>query len=178
MDVADSLQSSALNAIKPACGLDHAVRVVHRSQHFIPATLRAGEFDARTAASVRQGSMVSLAATGSLRASVVTWVDEQKAQAMESTRIGIGNLDVQRIEESHGPGFPPQMMFPELPQDALERHRNWMVPHYYNPQLNAFVSSIHTWLVRTPHHTVLIDSCVGNHKDRPDFPRFNQLDVP
>jgi glyoxylase-like metal-dependent hydrolase (beta-lactamase superfamily II) len=97
---------------------------------------------------------------------------------MDTTRIGIGNLEVLRIEESHGPGFSPQMMFPDLPQDALERHRSWMVPRYYNPQLNAFVSSIHTWLVRTPHHTVLIDTCVGNHKDRPEFPRFNQLDVP
>ena len=53
-----------------------------------------------------------------------------------------------------------------------------MVPRYYNPQLNAFVSSIHSWLIRTSHHTVLIDTCVGNHKDRPEFPRFNRLDVP
>jgi glyoxylase-like metal-dependent hydrolase (beta-lactamase superfamily II) len=97
---------------------------------------------------------------------------------MGVTRIGIGSLDVQRIEESHGPGFAPQMMFPDLPADALERHRHWMVPNYYNTEVNALVSSIHTWLVRTPHHVVLIDTCVGNHKDRPDFPRFNRLDVP
>jgi glyoxylase-like metal-dependent hydrolase (beta-lactamase superfamily II) len=97
---------------------------------------------------------------------------------MDTTRIGIGNLEVMRIEESHGPGFSPQMMFPDLPPEALERHRDWMVPRYYNPQLNAFVSSIHSWLIRTSHHTVLIDTCVGNHKDRPEFPRFNRLDVP
>ena len=97
---------------------------------------------------------------------------------MNPTRIAIGSLEIQRIEESHGPGFPPQMMFPDLPPDALEKHASWMVPNYYDPQANAFISSIHAWLVRTPHHTVLIDSCVGNHKPRPQFPRFNQLDLP
>lgn len=97
---------------------------------------------------------------------------------MEPTRIAIGSLEVQRIEESYGPGFPPEMMFPDLPKDALERHRNWMVPRYYDPAANAMVLSIHTWLVRTPHHTVLIDTCVGNHKERPDFPAFDRLDVP
>ena len=98
--------------------------------------------------------------------------------ALDTNLIRLGGLDIQRIEESHGPGFPPQMMFPDLPADALERHSGWMVPRYYDPQANAFVSSIHSWLVRTPHHIVLIDTCVGNHKDRPHFPRFNQLDVP
>jgi glyoxylase-like metal-dependent hydrolase (beta-lactamase superfamily II) len=97
---------------------------------------------------------------------------------MDATRIAIGSLEVQRIEESHGPGFPPEMMFPDLPKDALERHRDWMVPRYYDPAANALVLSVHTWLVRTPHHTVLIDTCVGNHKDRPEFPAFNRLDVP
>lgn len=90
----------------------------------------------------------------------------------------IGSLDVQRIEESHGPGFPPSVLLPDLPPDALDRHRDWMVPRYYNPELNTFISSIHSWLVRTPHHNVLIDTCVGNHKNRPEFPRFNQLNVP
>jgi hypothetical protein len=63
---------------------------------------------------------------------------------MDPARIAIGNLEVQRIEESHGPGFPPQMLLPDLPPDALERHRDWMVPRYYDPALNAFVSSIHS----------------------------------
>src|SRR5262249_14996882 len=31
---------------------------------------------------------------------------------------------------------------------------------------------------RTGRHTVLLDSCGGNHKERPGFPRFHQLQTP
>jgi glyoxylase-like metal-dependent hydrolase (beta-lactamase superfamily II) len=37
---------------------------------------------------------------------------------------------------------------------------------------------IHTWVLRTRHHTILIDSCAGNHKNRPSVPRFHQLNLP
>ena len=30
-------------------------------------------------------------------------------------------------------------------------------------------------MVRTPQHTILLDTCVGNHKDRPAHPFWNQL---
>ena len=97
---------------------------------------------------------------------------------MDPTRIGIGRLEVQRIEEFLGPAFPPAVFFPDLPADATERHKDWLVPRYYDPAQGLFVVSIHSWLIRTPHHTVLIDTCVGNHKERPDFPVFNQLNLP
>ncbi|MBT7759424.1 MAG: MBL fold metallo-hydrolase, partial [Rhodospirillaceae bacterium] len=29
-----------------------------------------------------------------------------------------------------------------------------------------------------PRHTILVDTCVGNHKDRPGRPMFDQLDLP
>ena len=33
-------------------------------------------------------------------------------------------------------------------------------------------------MVRTAHHTILIDSCGGNGKERPAFPRLHQRDFP
>ena len=32
-----------------------------------------------------------------------------------------------------------------------------------------------SYLVRTPHHTILVDSCVGNHKPRPTRPFWDML---
>ena len=29
------------------------------------------------------------------------------------------------------------------------------------------VLCIQSYLVKTPHHTILVDTCVGNHKERP-----------
>src|SRR6202000_829697 len=34
-----------------------------------------------------------------------------------------------------------------------------------------------SYLVQTPHHNILIDSCVGNHKPRPTRPFWNMLHI-
>lgn len=38
--------------------------------------------------------------------------------------------------------------------------------------------SIHTWVVQTPTHTVLVDTATGNDKQRPTAPLFHQLAEP
>jgi len=91
----------------------------------------------------------------------------------------IGDLRVTRVEEQLGfASFPPDRYLSGLTRDVLERHRAWLVPNHYSPEHDRFVSSIHSWLIRTPHHTILLDACAGNHKERPGFARFHQLDTP
>src|SRR5262245_12526418 len=60
----------------------------------------------------------------------------------------------------------------------LAQHLDWLVPHHYSPGHDRLITSIHSWLIRTDRHTILLDSCAGNHKDRPGFSRFHQLDTP
>ena len=38
--------------------------------------------------------------------------------------------------------------------------------------------SLHGWVVRTGRHTVLIEACGGNHKNRPEYPRVHELETP
>ena len=38
--------------------------------------------------------------------------------------------------------------------------------------------SFHSLVVRTPHGTLLVDTCVGNHKDRPVIPEWHQQNFP
>jgi glyoxylase-like metal-dependent hydrolase (beta-lactamase superfamily II) len=40
------------------------------------------------------------------------------------------------------------------------------------------ITSVHSWLIRTPHHTILLDACAGNHKPRQWWPRFHNLNTP
>jgi glyoxylase-like metal-dependent hydrolase (beta-lactamase superfamily II) len=94
-------------------------------------------------------------------------------------RWRIGDATVTRIEEQLGPGsFPPHQYFSGFEREVLERHLDWLVPHHYLPALDALVTSVHSWLIQTRHHTVLLDCCAGNHKDRPWWPRFHQLETP
>ena len=44
-------------------------------------------------------------------------------------------------------------------------HRGWLEPWSLCPTTGQFILSIHSWLVQTPHHNILIDTCVGCNKD-------------
>ena len=91
----------------------------------------------------------------------------------------IGAATVTRIEEQLGPGsFPPQQYFSGFEREVLQQNLHWLLPHHYLPERDALITSVHSWLIRTPQHTVLLDCCSGNHKDRHWWPRFHQLDTP
>ena len=85
----------------------------------------------------------------------------------------IGDVRVTRVEEQMGPGFPAKDFFPEFEAETFAAEQHWLAPNYYQPESGRVIASIHSWLVRTGKHTVLIDSCSGNHKSRPGMPRFD-----
>jgi len=87
----------------------------------------------------------------------------------------IGDVSVTRVEEMCGLGFSPAFLYPDWTPDVLERHRAWMVPNCFDEASGKLIASIHTWVVRTTRHTILIDTCIGNDKPRPGFPRFDML---
>jgi glyoxylase-like metal-dependent hydrolase (beta-lactamase superfamily II) len=91
----------------------------------------------------------------------------------------IGTVSVTRVEEQLGlAGYPPEQFFPGLDRDLIARHASWLVPDHYDRAQDRLVTSVHSWLVRTARHTILVDCCAGNHKDRPGFARFHRLDTP
>lgn len=93
----------------------------------------------------------------------------------QSVTVQLGQATVTRVTESYGPGFAPDFLYPDWTPAMLEEHRNWMVPNTFDEAQGKFIASVHTWVVRTPHHTILIDTCAGNDKERPTLPRFHRL---
>jgi glyoxylase-like metal-dependent hydrolase (beta-lactamase superfamily II) len=91
----------------------------------------------------------------------------------------LGDITVTRIEEGLGlSSCGPEEFFSTFDADVFRKHMSWLAPTHYDPQANRLVSSIHSWLIRTPHHTILLDTCSGNHKNRPWNARFHQLNTP
>ncbi len=90
----------------------------------------------------------------------------------------IGDVRVTRIEEQMGPGFPAKDFFPEFEAETFAAEQAWLAPNYYEAASGKLVTSIHSWLLRTGKHTILVDSCSGNHKPRPGMPRFDMQDRP
>jgi glyoxylase-like metal-dependent hydrolase (beta-lactamase superfamily II) len=90
----------------------------------------------------------------------------------------VGEIEVLRVEESLGSGFRPAALLPDWTPEAIAPHLSWLVPGHFDPERDRLIMSIHSWVLKTRHHTILIDTCVGNHKPRPGSPRFHMLDRP
>ena len=91
----------------------------------------------------------------------------------------IGSVTVTRVEEQLGVSHMPcEKFFRGFERDVLERHLHWLAPNHYSPQHDRVVTSVHSWLIRAGGLTILLDTCGGNHKDRPWTPRFHQLNIP
>lgn len=92
--------------------------------------------------------------------------------------LKLGPVEITRVEDYQGPGLKSTGMFPDFRPEMWQAQKDWLVPAFYDPQEDRIRTSIHSWLVRTPHHTILIDSCIGNHKERPVDPRFHMRNEP
>eukprot|EP01034_Spumella_vulgaris_P015035 gene15035-19210_t len=69
----------------------------------------------------------------------------------------IGDVRVTRIEEQMGPGFPAKDFFPEFDAEAFKGEQHWLAPSYFQPESGRLMTSIHSWLLRTGKHTILVD---------------------
>lgn len=92
--------------------------------------------------------------------------------------LGVGKHQLMRIEETFDTSFTPESFFIGFDRDVFESHMDWLAPTHYLTDTGALVLSMHSWLVRTEHHTVLIDSCIGNGKDRMPRAHWHQLNNP
>ena len=89
----------------------------------------------------------------------------------------IGQVTATRIEESLGPGAPPDVLFPEFDAEKFAAHKGWMEPHYWDSESGCLIISSASWYVETDDAKIIIDTCVGNCKDRPGYPPFGNLET-
>jgi glyoxylase-like metal-dependent hydrolase (beta-lactamase superfamily II) len=91
-----------------------------------------------------------------------------------SAPIKIGDTTIHRIVEQEGPFFDALTFFPTLTRELLEENLGWLQPQFIDADRKLMLC-IQSYLVRTPHHNILIDSCVGNQKPRPTRPFWNMM---
>jgi glyoxylase-like metal-dependent hydrolase (beta-lactamase superfamily II) len=78
--------------------------------------------------------------------------------------IRIGDVEVSSIVERDGPWRKPQDMFPTCDLALAHRHLSEMEPILYDALSGQLVITYQTFVVRTPHHLVLVDTCLGEDK--------------
>ena len=84
----------------------------------------------------------------------------------------LGDLSIARVVEMIMP-FDRQAFFPETSPADWAPHESWLKPQAMDPDTGALLFPIQSYVVRSAHHTILIDTCVGNHKERANRPLWH-----
>jgi glyoxylase-like metal-dependent hydrolase (beta-lactamase superfamily II) len=74
--------------------------------------------------------------------------------------------------------FELAWLFPNNTLEQFMEERDWMVPRFFDPVNRKVLLSIHSYVIRTRHHTILFDTCCGNHKERGGVYPFHMVDTP
>jgi len=90
------------------------------------------------------------------------------------TLLQVGDITVQRIVEHEVPVYLPTDLFDEATPAAMAPHRPWLEPHAMCPRTGRLVMPVQSYLVRTSHHCILIDSCCGRDKTYAEPPEWHQ----
>lgn len=88
-------------------------------------------------------------------------------------RWRIGDIEITRVLEFEAPLFPPAAIHPDVTGDILDRHRAWLEPRLMQPGTGLMTFAFHSTVIRTPTATILVDTCSGNDKHRPEKPRYH-----
>src|SRR5512139_158627 len=96
-------------------------------------------------------------------------------------KLTIGDVTITSIIERDGPWRAPEAMFPKAAAapDLLAQRLKEVEPETYDAASSKMVITYQTYVVRTPHHTILVDTCTGEDKGWPapmDFPKQPWLD--
>lgn len=92
--------------------------------------------------------------------------------------LRIGDVEVSRVTERLFTTITPGALFPDWNPAVLDEQRGWLAPEHMDPALEHTVLSVHTWVLKTPRHVILVDTGIGNGKDRPFSALFHNLDNP
>ncbi len=60
----------------------------------------------------------------------------------------------------------------------IAANRCWLDERFIEPGTGRFILSHHSYVVRTPRWTAIVDTCCGNHKERPGAPFWHRLNQP
>lgn len=90
--------------------------------------------------------------------------------------IVLGDVTVTRVLEYYGSvRLSPQTFFPESDPTAWQDNEHWLAPDFLDPAADVCVSAIQTWVLRSSGATILVDTGVGNQKERPNTPVWHRL---
>ncbi len=85
----------------------------------------------------------------------------------------IGDVEVWRLLDFHGPFLPPAELFPNAGPDVATITEA-LAPGSICASSGRLILPVQGFVLKTPSHNILVDSCVGNDKTVPGMPYWHQ----
>lgn len=89
-----------------------------------------------------------------------------------------GPFEILRVLEFLWPEREPDFLLTGIGRNDILSTRTGSDPAFVDPATGLLIMSFHSLVVRTPAGVLLVDTCVGNHKDRPMLPEWHQQEWP
>jgi glyoxylase-like metal-dependent hydrolase (beta-lactamase superfamily II) len=90
-----------------------------------------------------------------------------------SLKFSVGDFTVHRIIEQETTFLQANDALPTLTPEVLAENREWLQKTGALDANDTLILCFQSYIIKTPHHTILIDSCIGNDKPRPLRPKWN-----
>jgi glyoxylase-like metal-dependent hydrolase (beta-lactamase superfamily II) len=95
-------------------------------------------------------------------------------------RLQIGDVTITSIVERDGPWRRPEDMFLDYSTEEMAPHVAELDPEVFDTATGKMVITYQTFVVRTPKHVILVDTCTGEDKGYAapmDFPKKPWMDA-
>ena len=87
----------------------------------------------------------------------------------------IGSVEIARVLDCTLLGETAQSWFPDFDRDAVRPHEHWLCPDHFDAETGRIPMPVQSFVLRTRHHNILIDTCIGNDKERPGLVEMHRL---
>ena len=88
-------------------------------------------------------------------------------------RFALGDATVDVIVDDDDFELPLVAFLPGLDLGALEPDRAWLEPDFVDLARGVLKCAVQTFVLRLGSRTILVDTCIGEHKDRPEIPAWD-----
>jgi glyoxylase-like metal-dependent hydrolase (beta-lactamase superfamily II) len=90
----------------------------------------------------------------------------------------VGGVEITKVTEIERGLVDPHDLYSNLPPEVALRCRHELGAALMTPDTGALVLSYHSYVLRSRERTIVVDTCIGNGKDRASKPEWHMLRTP
>jgi glyoxylase-like metal-dependent hydrolase (beta-lactamase superfamily II) len=89
--------------------------------------------------------------------------------------LSLGEIEVRKVVELDRLALAPNWLIANSNREEIEAERAWLGDELVERDTGKLLIGVHSFLIRTPRLTILVDTCCGNDRERGTESPFHRL---